>query len=89
MAYCYVTKCIYCNEQYEVDIPIEGNIEDVEQRSGICSEDCLERYKSAWDLPNSYFSKSSIKYLKQLGHHELGDWIVRGGLEELMQKDDE
>ena len=89
MGIAYINRCIQCGCEYAIDVPMNDIIHDTEMHFGICTEGCLEHYKKQYDIPNSYFNKSSIKYLKQLGHHELGDWIVRGGLEEIMQNDDD
>jgi hypothetical protein len=70
-----------------LDLPYEENVDGIEEHHGICTEECLEHYKERYDIPNSYFNKGCIKSLKHLGHHELADWICRGGLEELMERE--
>jgi len=85
----YLThQCINCNEPYETGLP-SFKLEEERIAGGFCSNDCITRYVRLKGLSTKEVCGKNLFYLKTRGEHAMADWIAEGGLERLMEQNED
>lgn len=83
-----VYKCLHCGIIYDIQIPRTSIPEDT-MLHGYCSNACITGYCRNRVIHPKVVCGKDIRQLKELGWHELADWVSAGGLEELMEREND